>query len=165
MPSMVSTRSRSSWYASASWTTISAFPLMVRANGLPVFLRRSRSSDVFRLKSLRDRMSLAMSSMRCLTKFASNMMLHPRRRVCQPCGRRDCTGTRTSFGPLALLPARPAHDAETLATIDGRVGRPMPEAENWLREKSDDNGTEPVPRGLVSQWPVPSRLTHNHLRG
>jgi immunity protein 50 of polymorphic toxin system len=40
----------------------SAFPLIVRTSGLPVFLRRSSSSDVLRLKSLRDRMSLAMSS-------------------------------------------------------------------------------------------------------
>src|SRR5262249_19880716 len=36
---------------------------MVRTKGLPVFLRRSSSSEVLRLKSLRERMSLAMSSM------------------------------------------------------------------------------------------------------
>lgn len=40
-----------------------SLPLIVRTSGLPVFLRRSRSSEVFRLKSLSDRMLLAMSSM------------------------------------------------------------------------------------------------------
>jgi hypothetical protein len=39
---------------------ISVSPLTVRTSGLPVFLRSSRSSDVWRLKSLMERMSLAM---------------------------------------------------------------------------------------------------------